>query len=118
MEALRNTGIFNDLKQPDKQYTLFIPTNDALAKYQDILKGTDQDKIKQVLLNFFFNEFEFNIFLNKLNIKLKLLYRHICIDQNLQSQNLGSNTTSTTKDLICKNGLGQELTLTKDSCKI
>jgi len=91
VEALRNTGIFNDLKQPEKQYTLFIPTNDALAKYQDILKGTDQDKIKQ------------------------LLYRHICIDQNLQSQNLGSNATSTTKDLICKNGLGQELTLTKDS---
>ena len=48
VDALRSTGIFNDLKQPDAQYTLFIPTNDALARYQYILKGTDQTKIKEV----------------------------------------------------------------------
>lgn len=62
------------------------------------MKGNDQEKKKQ------------------------LIYRHICIDQNLQSKNLASNSTSgmqsqTPKEgqLICRNALGQDLTLTKDS---
>lgn len=48
VDALRSTGIFNDLKEPSKQYTLFIPTNEALAQYQDIMKGNDEEKKKQV----------------------------------------------------------------------
>jgi uncharacterized surface protein with fasciclin (FAS1) repeats len=97
VDALRSTGIFNDLKQPSKQYTLFIPTDEALSRYQDIMKGNDQEKKKQ------------------------LIYRHICIDQNLQSKNLASNNTNMASNnnqqgqLICRNALGQDLTLTKDS---
>lgn len=97
VDALRSTGIFNDLKQPSKQYTLFIPTNEALSKYQDIMKGNDQEKKKQ------------------------LIYRHICIDQNLLSKNLASNSTQSQTSqpqegqLICRNALGQDLTLTKDA---
>jgi len=48
VDALRSTGIFNDLKEPSKQYTLFIPTNEALSRYQDIMKGNDEEKKKQV----------------------------------------------------------------------
>jgi len=94
VDALRSTGIFNDLKTPSKQYTLFIPTNEALAQYQDIMKGNDEEKKKQ------------------------LIYRHICIDQNLQSKNLASNNSNSMqtqeKTLMCRNALGQDLTLTKD----
>jgi uncharacterized surface protein with fasciclin (FAS1) repeats len=98
VDALRSTGIFNDLKQPSKMYTLFIPTNEALSRYQDIMKGNDQEKKKQ------------------------LIWRHICIDQNLQSKNLASNNSQSNipsqpqeGQLICRNALGQDLTLTKDS---
>jgi hypothetical protein len=48
VDILRSTGIFNDLKQPAKQYTLFIPTNDALARYQDILNSNDETRKKNV----------------------------------------------------------------------
>ena len=88
VDALRSTGIFNDLKQPAKKYTLFIPTNDALSRYQDILNSNDVEK------------------------KKKLLYRHICMDQNLQSNMLQTNQVY--QDLMCRNLLGQDLTLTKD----
>lgn len=88
VEALRSTGIFNELKEPSKKYTLFIPTNDALSRYQDIINSNDMDK------------------------KKKLLYRHICMDQNLQSNVLQTNQVY--QDLICRNLLGQDLTLTKD----
>lgn len=99
VDALRSTGIFNDLKEPSKQYTLFIPTDEALSRYQDIMKGNDQEKKKQ------------------------LIYRHICIDQNLQSKNLASNNSNLNNmggqpkegQLICRNALGQDLTLTKDA---
>lgn len=103
VDALRSTGIFNDLKSPSKQYTLFIPTDDALSRYQDIMKGNDQEKKKQ------------------------LIYRHICIDQNLQAKNLANNGQGQGQinnqmpnnqiqegQLICRNALGQDLTLTKD----
>ncbi len=107
VDALRSTGIFNDLKSPSKQYTLFIPTDEALSRYQDIMKGSDQEKKKQ------------------------LIYRHICIDQNLQSKNLGAsgqgqsnqigsqnNNQMQEGQLICRNALGQDLTLTKDQSKL
>jgi hypothetical protein len=108
VDALRSTGVFNDLKTPSKKYTLFIPTNEALARYQDILNSADMNKKKQ------------------------LIYRHMCMDQNLQStyllggdrkqfsssqqyqpQMYGNDSTQ----LICRNMLGQDLTLTKDQCK-
>ncbi|CAF0733711.1 unnamed protein product [Brachionus calyciflorus] len=89
VEALRSTGIFNDLKQPAKKYTLFIPTNEALSRYQDVFNSNDDEK------------------------KKKLLYRHICMDQNLQS-NLLQTSNQAYQDLICRNLLGQDLTLTKD----
>lgn len=89
VDALRSTGIFNDLKQPEKKYTLFIPTNEALARYQEVFSSNDADK------------------------KKNLLYRHICMDQNLQS-NLIQTSNSQYQDLICRNLLGQDLTLTKD----
>lgn len=97
VDALRSTGIFNDLKEPAKQYTLFIPTNEALSRYQDIMKGNDEEKKKQ------------------------LIYRHLCIDQNLQGKNLASNNSNSVGgqpqegQLICRNKLGQDLTLTKDA---
>jgi hypothetical protein len=140
VDALRITGIFNDLRQPSRKYTLFIPTNEALARYQDIIGGNDIDK------------------------KRKLIYRHMCLDQNLQStQIVGQNNpynpnqqfnqqlttqnpyqnpnqitnqnpnmnpnmnqnqnnfnynTNPQGQLICRNALGQDLTLTKDSSKI
>lgn len=50
VDALRSTGIFNDLKQPARQYTLFIPTNEALARYQDIITGNDIERKKNVTL--------------------------------------------------------------------
>ena len=114
VDALRSTGIFNDLQQPSKKYTLFIPTNDALSRYQDIFSSQDVNKKKQ------------------------LIYRHMCIDQNLQSTYLSgadpatypatsspaytnmayAPTANGNSQLICRNALGQDLTLTKDSCKL
>lgn len=55
--------------------------------------------------------------------KKQLIYRHICIDQNLQSKNLASNNSNSNNmggqpkegQLICRNALGQDLTLTKDA---
>ena len=103
VDALRSTGIFNDLRQPSKKYTLFIPTNEALASYQDIMNSNDIER------------------------KRKLIYRHICLDQNLQStyllnqqQQITYTTTQSpeqfsSNQLICRNALGQDLTLTKDS---
>jgi len=95
---LRSTGIFNDLNQPSKKYTLFIPTNQALSSYQDIINSGDLEKKKQ------------------------LVYRHICLDQNLQSTYLTNSSNTPTTDnmdsqnqLICRNALGQDVTLTKDS---
>jgi uncharacterized surface protein with fasciclin (FAS1) repeats len=90
VDALRSTGIFNDLKQPAKKYTLFIPTNEALSRYQDILNSNDANK------------------------KKNLLYRHICMDQNLQANYLQSGQSMTSQDLMCRNLLGQDLTLTMD----
>jgi hypothetical protein len=52
VDILRSTGIFNDLRQPAKQYTLFIPTNDALARYQDILNSNDLNRKKNVIIYF------------------------------------------------------------------
>lgn len=69
IEVLRSTGVMNDLKQQGKQFTLFIPTNDALKGYQDIVNGNDMDR------------------------KKNLVYRHLCLDRNLQSNNLQSNGT-------------------------
>jgi hypothetical protein len=46
---LRSTGIYNDLRQPGKQFTLFIPTNDALKRYQDIVNGNDMERKKNVI---------------------------------------------------------------------
>lgn len=118
VDALRSTGIFNDLSQPSKKYTLFIPTNEALASYQDIMNSNDIDR------------------------KRKLIYRHICLDQNLQSSYLSTTGQQspyqgmTTQQpinqynpssqypsqfggqqsqLICRNALGQDLTLTRDA---
>lgn len=104
VDVLRSTGILNDLKQPAKKYTLFIPTNQALASYQDIINSNDIDK------------------------KKRLIYRHICLDQNLPSHLLQADGQPTTNapstpnynqqdssnQLICRNALGQDLTLTKD----
>ena len=89
VDALRSTGIFNDLQQPEKKYTLFIPTNEALSRYQEIFNSDDAEK------------------------KRNLLYRHICMDQNLQI-NLIQASNAQFQDLICRNLLGQDLTLTKD----
>lgn len=50
VDILRNTGIFNDLREPTKQYTLFIPTNDALSRYKDILNSNDIQQQKNVRL--------------------------------------------------------------------
>lgn len=94
VDVLRSTGIFNDLRQPAKKYTLFIPTNEALMRYQDIINSNDLEKKKQ------------------------LIYRHICLDQNLQSDHLQSAQSNVNQNvgdqLICRNALGQDLTLTKD----
>jgi len=40
--------VLNDLKQQGKRFTLFIPTNDALKSYQDIVNGNDMDRKKNV----------------------------------------------------------------------
>jgi hypothetical protein len=42
------TGIFNDLKQPASHFTLFIPTNEALASYQDIINSNDLNQKRNV----------------------------------------------------------------------
>jgi hypothetical protein len=80
-----------------------------------------------------------------LKIFMKLIYRHMCLDQNLQSISLGASQpgaqpgmnnpqqmnpminqqngqnnmyqNNLNQGLICRNALGQDLTLTKDSCK-
>ncbi|RNA17339.1 adhesin [Brachionus plicatilis] len=89
VKELRDTGIFSELNQPEKKYTLFIPTDEALARYQQVLGSNNAEQ------------------------KKNLLYRHICMDQNLQS-NLIQTSNSQYQDLICRNLLGQDLTLTKD----
>jgi hypothetical protein len=48
VDALRSTGIFNDLRQPSRRFTLFIPTNEALARYQDIINSNDINRKRQV----------------------------------------------------------------------
>lgn len=49
LSLLQSTGILNDLKQtPTRQYTLFIPTNDALSRFQSLLNTNDQNIKKQV----------------------------------------------------------------------
>jgi hypothetical protein len=45
---MKATGIYNELKQPAKQFTLFIPTNDALARFQAIVSSNDVNLRKQV----------------------------------------------------------------------
>ena len=50
IDALRSTGISNDLKNPSINYTLFIPTNNALANYQNILNSGDLNQKKNVAL--------------------------------------------------------------------
>jgi uncharacterized surface protein with fasciclin (FAS1) repeats len=64
VDALASTGILRDLTRPDQKYTLFIPTNEALAQYNDIMIGNNQDRKKQ------------------------LIYRHLCLNANLKSTNL------------------------------
>lgn len=49
MDVLRNTGIFNDLRQPASHFTLFIPTNEALASYQDIINSNDLNQKRNVI---------------------------------------------------------------------
>jgi hypothetical protein len=38
---MQASGIYNELKQPAKQFTLFIPSNDALARFQAIVSSND-----------------------------------------------------------------------------
>jgi hypothetical protein len=108
VDILRNTGVLNDLRQQGRRFTLFIPTNEALARYQDILNSNDFER------------------------KRRLIYRHMCLDQNLQSnvltdqygQQIPQNNQimmqqqqlhQNQHQLICRNALGQDLTLTKDN---
>lgn len=57
----------------------------------------------------------------------QLVYRHLCLDQNLASTYLANTNTqynqqqnmapSAQGSMMCQNALGQQLTVTKDECK-
>ena len=52
--VLKSTGVYNDLKILTKQFTVFIPTNDALSKFQSIVNSNDATLIQQVCYFLFF----------------------------------------------------------------
>lgn len=151
IDVLKSTGVFNDLQQQSRQFTLFIPTNDALIQYQNIINGNDFDQKRNVIYQYLVFNLKLIHFLIH-TIILQFVYRHLCIDQNLQStilssghnptpynpnMNLNNNPTNMMnpnmnpnnnmynqnsnfnqgQQLVCTNGLGQQVTLTSDPCK-
>lgn len=52
VQILMNTGVFNDLNHPSRQFTLFIPTNAALSRFQNVINSGDVNQQRNVELNF------------------------------------------------------------------
>lgn len=50
VQILMNTGVFNDLNHPSRQFTLFIPTNNALARYQNVINSGDINQQRNVYI--------------------------------------------------------------------